>query len=104
MSDNEIWIQLYVGKDKSGSVFKIRVGANQDIDDLKKAVAEERKDDVGSLHYSKLDVYNPGTEIPLNEGDKLDPGDAVSEHTTSSKNPLRVVAPDLLQHNTSVSC
>jgi hypothetical protein len=91
MANEEIWIQLYVGKDKSGSVFDID-HVPKNISALKKAVAEERKDDVGSLHYSKLDVYNPGTEIPPKDEAPLRPGKAVPTGTTD-ENPLRVVAP-----------
>jgi Crinkler effector protein N-terminal domain len=88
----EVWVQLYIGKDKSGDVFKIRVGANQDIDDLKKAVAKELKHDLHHIHYSKLLVFQAGTESPRNEEVKLRPSSIVPK-TTTDENPLRVLAP-----------
>jgi hypothetical protein len=92
----EVWVQLYIGEDKSGRVFKMRVGANQDINDLAKALAEECKDDLGSIHYSKLRVYKAGihmhTQFPPKEEDELDPWEAVPTDTTG-KSPLRVLAP-----------
>ena len=101
-SSYSVWVQLYIGKKTSGSPFKIRVEGESDIDDLKKAVKEACQDDLGSLAHRKLVVYNPGGEFPKEE-DKLSPGKHVPTNTTD-ENPIRVVAPDLLQHNTTVSC
>jgi hypothetical protein len=93
MAGKKVWVQLYIGEDKSGRAFKIEVDGKGDVDDLANAVYEANNNVLGHCNEAQVVVYNPGTEIPLNEGDKLDPGDAVSEHTTSSKYPLRVVAP-----------
>jgi Crinkler effector protein N-terminal domain len=87
-----VWVQLYIGEDKGGDVFKMRVRANHDIDDLKKALAEECKDDLGSIHYSKLRVYKAGTEFPPKEEDRLRPSLIVPTDTTD-ESPLRVLAP-----------
>jgi hypothetical protein len=100
---DEIWVQLYIGEDKSGDVFKMGARGNQDIDDLKKAVHQARGKSLGHCDAADLLVYKAGTQFPSKEEDKLRPSSSVPKDTTD-ENPLRVVAPDLLQHNTTVSC
>jgi serine/threonine protein kinase len=86
------WVQLYIGKDKGGDVFKIRVGANQDIDDLKKAVHQAKGKSLGHCNAADLVVYEAGTELPRKEEVKLRPSSIVPKNTTD-ENPLRVLAP-----------
>jgi hypothetical protein len=106
MADNEVWVQLYVGGDKSGDDFQVTANGSINIDGLKKAVYQANDKVLGHCNPPQLAVYKAATDVPPKEEDKLDPGDAVSEYTTknSSEHPLRVVAPDLPQRNTTVSC
>jgi hypothetical protein len=87
-----VWVQLYIGEDKSCDVFKMRVGANHDIDDLKKAVHQARGKSLGHCDAADLVVYKAGTEFPTKEEDKLRPSLIVPTDTTD-ENPLRVLAP-----------
>jgi hypothetical protein len=93
----EVWVQLYIGKDKSGR--EVKSGDVFDIDHvpnnisaLKKAVHQAKGKSLGHCDTADLVVYKAGTESPPKEEDELDPGEAVPTATTS-KNPLRVVAP-----------
>jgi Crinkler effector protein N-terminal domain len=91
----EVWVQLYIGNDKSRDAFRVKANRNIIIDDLKTAVYQAKDKSLGHCNAADLAVYKAGTDVPPKEDDKLDPGDAVSTHTTknSSKHPLRVVAP-----------
>jgi Protein kinase domain len=97
MADDEVWVQLYIGKDKSGRVLGIDIASldgKKRIQELAEAVYNRKKDNaLAHTHSDDLFVYKAGTECPAEGEEPLDPGDAVSKHTTSSKNPLRVVAP-----------
>jgi hypothetical protein len=88
----DVWIQLYVGKAMCGEVYDIdRVPKN--ISALKRSVYEKCQNVLTHCSALQLFVYSAGTEFPQDEKEKLDPGDAVLEYTTTSKNPLGVVAP-----------
>ena len=102
----EVWVQLYVGEDKSGHVFPIEIAslAKDRIHELTEAVKDKRPNRLAHCDAADLAVYNPGTEFPRNEEDKVDPGDDVSEYTTTSKNPLRVVAPENKQQGKNLWC
>jgi hypothetical protein len=111
MADNEVWVQLYVGEAKCGRVFSIDIEnlvGKKRIQELTEAVYEKCDDELTHCKAWKLFVYKAGTDVPPKEEDKLDPGDAVSTHTTknSSKHPLRVVAPAILnqQPGKNYSC
>jgi hypothetical protein len=88
-----IWVQLYIGKDKSGRAFKMEVDVKGDVDDLANAVYEANNNVLGHCNAAQLVVYKAGTELPPKEEDPLDPGEAVPTDTTS-KNALRVLAPE----------
>jgi hypothetical protein len=103
MSEDGVWVQLYIGKDKSGDVFEVPSGNN--IGALKEAVKEKRPNDLANCDAARLEVYNAGGEFPSEDEAPLRPGKAVPTGTTD-ENPLRVVAPSghgQQQHNT-VSC
>jgi hypothetical protein len=92
MAGKKVWVQLYIGEDKSGRAFKIEVDVKGDFDDLANAVYEANNNFLGHCNAAQLVVYNTGTDLPRQEEVKLDPGDPVPKVTTS-RNPLRVVAP-----------
>jgi hypothetical protein len=86
----KVWVQLYIGNTKSGDVFKARVGAKEDIDDLKTVVYQARHTSLGHCDAAHLDVYKAGTKLSPKEEVPLDPDEI-----------LRVVAPDTSnQHGT----
>lgn len=87
-----VWIQLYLGQEKSGDVFGISVPVNN-IDSLRKAVKEECKPKLDYCAASDLVVYAAGTDVPIPEGtESLDPWDTVPTNSTGPM-PLIVVAP-----------
>jgi hypothetical protein len=90
----EVWVQLYIEKDKSGQVFDIEIASfpRNRISVLARAVHQARGKSLGHCDAADLVVYKAGTEFPPKEEDKLDPGEAVPADTTS-KSPLRVLAP-----------
>jgi Crinkler effector protein N-terminal domain len=92
MTDNEVWVQLYIGEEECGGAFKVKTAANGDIDDLKKAVKKERTNDLAHCDAARLAVYSAGTEFPKEE-DELRPGKPVPTDSTD-ESPLRVVAPE----------
>jgi hypothetical protein len=100
----EVWVQLYIGKDKSGRVFPIEIASlsKDRINDLANAVYEANNNVLGHCNAAQLVVYKAGTELPPKEEDPLDPGEAVPTDTTS-KNPLRVLAP-VNQQGKNLSC
>jgi hypothetical protein len=87
----EVWVQLYIGKDKSGDVFDIDHVPNN-ISALKKAVHQANSNSLGHCDASQLFVYKAGTESPRIEEVKLRPSSIVPK-TTTDENPLRVLAP-----------
>jgi hypothetical protein len=101
MSEEDIvWVQLYIGNAKIGDVFPVRVGTKENIYDLKTAVYQVAAKSLRHCDAFQLDVYMAGTKLPPKEEVPLDPGEVVPTGTTS-KNPLRVVAPDTSnQHGT----
>jgi hypothetical protein len=92
MTDNEVWVQLYIGKTKSGEVFSIRPVPNN-VDHLKKAAYAAKDKSLEHCNAADLVVYNAGTDFPKEEEVPLFPDDHVSIDTTA-RNPLRVVAPE----------
>jgi hypothetical protein len=103
--EDEVWIQLYIeGQGKIGRAFCIEISSlsKDRIDDLAKAVYKAGEKSLGQCDAFQLEIFKAGTEFPPKEEDKLRPGKPVPKGTTD-ENPLRVVAPDLLQHNTTVS-
>ena len=90
MADKEVWVQLYIGKDKCGDVFDIDHVPNA-VDDLKKKVYQDRDKVLGHCSSQHLVVYDQGTKLPTEEA-PLKAREAVSPGTTY-ENPLRVVAP-----------
>ena len=90
MADKEVWVQLYIGKTKSGEVFSIHPVPNN-VDHLKKQVYQDSDKVLGHCNAQHLVFYNQGTELPTEEA-PLRPGMAVPTGTTD-ENPLRVVAP-----------
>ena len=98
----KIWIQLYIkGEGKCGDPYKVEI--RNDISDLAAAIAKDREVDLGYCHHSKLSVYGAGAEFPPNEQDRLRPGMPVPEDTTD-ENPLRVVAPVVVQPQSKNCC
>jgi hypothetical protein len=94
----EVWVQLYIGGDKSGRVFQVRlVGAKQNIDNLADAVHQANGKSLGHCDARQLDVYKAGTEFPTKEEDKLEPWWDVPKDTTG-ESPLCVLAPGKNYH------
>ena len=93
MADGGVWVQLYVGKGKSGEVFDLEP-VPKNISALKKAVKAELLNDLAHCDAAQLVVYkySPDTEDSPKEQDKLWPDIAVP-NDTSARTPLRVVAP-----------
>jgi hypothetical protein len=89
----KVWVQLYIGTAKIGDVFKAKVGAKEDIDDLKTAVYQVAEKLLEHCYAFQLDVYKAGIKLPPKEEVPLDPEEVVPAGTTG-RNPLRVVAPD----------
>jgi Crinkler effector protein N-terminal domain len=87
-----VWVQLYIGEEKSGNTFKVLVKATGNIDDLKEAVKEKRPNDLANCDAAQLAVYNAGSKCPSEEEDPLSPCEGVPKDTTCPR-PLRVVAP-----------
>ena len=90
MADKEVWVQLYIGKTKSGEVFSIHPVPNN-VDHLKKQVYQDSDKVLGHCNAQHLVFYNQGTELPTEEA-PLNAWDGVPKDTTG-QNPLRVVAP-----------
>ena len=91
MADEEVWVQLYIGKDKSGQVFDIDHGSKITISALKKAVYQASAKSLEHCDPRSLEIYEAGTEFPTEEA-PLRPGLNVPTGSTDEK-PLRVVAP-----------
>jgi hypothetical protein len=91
----EVWVQLYIGKDKSGQVFPIEIASlsKDRINDLANAVHQANSNSLGHCDASQLFVYKAGTELPPKEEDPLRPSLIVPKDTTD-ENPLRVLAPE----------
>jgi hypothetical protein len=89
--DEEVWVQLYIGEDKSGEVFSIQP-VPKHIDDLKKAVHQAMDTSLGHCNVAHLLVYKAGTQFPSKEEDKLRPSSSVPKDTNDEK-PVRVLAP-----------
>jgi hypothetical protein len=92
--EDEVWVQLYIGEDKCGDVFRLKMEVKHIIEDLKVAVYQARGKYLGHCDAASLFVYKAGTEFPPKEEDKLRPGKPVPK---GNENPLlRVVAPATL--------
>jgi hypothetical protein len=92
MTDNEVWVQLYIGEVKSGQAFDVdHVPTN--ISALKKAVKKERSNGLGHCDAADLAVYKAGTDVPPKEEAPLRPDKPVPPGSTYDE-PLRVVAPE----------
>ncbi|CAB9516452.1 expressed unknown protein [Seminavis robusta] len=92
MSTPSVWVQLYYdGKGEEGYPIKIRP-IPEDVADLAKEVKVERPNALSHCDAADLSVYSPGTKPPFSQDNAVDPGDDVPPSTTS-KNPLIVVAP-----------
>jgi len=86
-----VWIQLYIGGEKNGSVFGIYDFAGN-VDQLRKAV-KEKWPELNETAAARLIVYPAGTSVPVSEGtEPIDPGDNVPRNT-NCRNPLIVIAP-----------
>jgi hypothetical protein len=102
----EVWVQLYIGKDKSGRVFPIEIASlsKDRINDLADAVYEANGNSLGHCNAAQLVVYKAGTELPRKEEDPLDPWTKVPTDTIGEK-PLCVVAPaNVNQQGKNLSC
>jgi Crinkler effector protein N-terminal domain len=89
-----VWIQLYIGDEKSGKAFKIEVNDNDDIDDLSEAAKKKCRTALEHCDAARLDVFKAGTKYPPEEKDKLSPGKTVPLDTTDEM-ALLVVAPPM---------
>jgi hypothetical protein len=89
-----VWVQLYIGKDKSGDVFEVPSGKS--IDAFKKAVHQEAGNLLGHCRPFQLDVYNAGIKCPSEDEAPLSPWEGVPKDITGPR-PLRVVAPQKKQ-------
>jgi hypothetical protein len=99
----KVLIQLYVGEGMCGRVFQVRVGVNQNIDDLANAVYQAMGTSLGHCDAADLVVYKAGTEFPPKEEDKLRYSLIVPRDTTED-NPLRVLAPAKQQQANGKKC
>jgi hypothetical protein len=63
MSSSSVWVQLYIGNDKSGRVFDID-HAPEYIGALTRAVHQARGKSLGHCDAADPLVYAPGTEQP----------------------------------------
>ena len=99
MADEEVWVQLYIGNDKSGGAFPIEIASlrKDRIHDLAKAVYEAKDKSLGHCDAADLLVYKAGTDFPAEGEAPLGPGKAVPTGTTD-ENPLVVVAPAPAPH------
>jgi hypothetical protein len=87
-----VWVQLYIGQEKVGRPFGV-YDFRGNVDQLTEAVKEKCRADLSNVSANKLNVYPPGTEIPILEGaESLNPWDTVQTDTTG-KAPLIVIAP-----------
>ena len=88
-----VWIKLYIGEeDENPAVFGI-CDFSGIIDDLKEKIKERATNALKAIDADRLEVYAPGTIVPVQGGNRpIDPGDDISS-TTTSKTPLIVVAP-----------
>ena len=99
--EKTVWVQLYIGKKKSGEdPFQVRVAVNSNINDLKEAVKEKRSNALATCDAADLLVYKLVIVDNKNEKVKLKPGNAVPTGTTD-ENPLVVVAPPQGQTQTN---
>jgi Crinkler effector protein N-terminal domain len=93
-SSDSVWVQLYIGKKKSGEdPFQVRVAVNSNINDLKEAVKEKRSNALATCDAADLLVYKLVIVDNKNEKVKLDPRDPVPMDMDTKEKPLVVVAP-----------
>jgi hypothetical protein len=95
MADEEVWVQLYIVKDKSGRVLGIDIASldgKKRIQELATAVYQAKGKSLSHCDAADLVVYKAGTECPSEGEDKLRPSWIVPTDTTDEL-PLRVVAP-----------
>jgi HNH endonuclease len=64
---SKVWVQLYVGEAKSGDALRLKIEANQEIEDLKKAAYDAKDKSLGHCNAADLLVYAPDTERPFSE-------------------------------------
>jgi hypothetical protein len=83
-----VWIQLYVGDQKSGGATKILCQRDLDIDDFTKLVKEKRAAELQDCDAQDLVVYSHGT-LDF-RGDGLD---STTPDGTTKEQPLIVRAP-----------
>jgi hypothetical protein len=87
-----VWIQLYIGGEKNGSVFGIYDFAGN-VDQLREALKKKCQPKLEHCDGNMLTVYPAGTSVPVSEGtEPIDPSDNVPRNT-SSRNPLIVIGP-----------
>jgi len=89
-----VWIQLYLGDQKTGHVTKIRCKFDLDIDDFTKLVKAEAPNYLNTVDPIHLVVYPPGTPLDaLNDNDRLRCGGPVPGGTTDEQPLVMVIAP-----------
>ena len=92
MTSQSVWIQLYLGTEKSGSVFELRQILNN-VNDLKEEVKKRRSNTLRHVDDTGLKVYRAGTPVPVPKGtDPLEPWKPVPTNTTGPAH-LIVIAP-----------
>ena len=92
-SEDGIWIQLYIGTEKS-CIVKIRP-IPETVYDLQEEVKNKVAIKLSHCDAADLMVFAVGTSVPIRDGtEPLDPGDtvpSVASGTTAGKPPLVVV-------------
>jgi hypothetical protein len=103
MTTTTVWVQLYIGQEKSGDDPFGVYDFSGNVDQLKVAVKEKCSNTLSHCDAASLKVYTPGTKVPILEGTtSIDPGGEVPKGT-NSKGPLIVVAPEKQQQHNMVS-
>jgi hypothetical protein len=99
-----VWIQLYLGDQKTGQATKIRCKFDLDIDDFTKLVKAEVPNYLNTVDPIHLVVYPPGTPLDaLHDNDRLRCGGPVPGGRTDEQPLVMVIAPTLpLQRNSAL--
>ena len=89
---NGVWVQIYVGGEKSGTEFGIYDETVDTVDELRVAVKEACKPDLDYCSRNKINVYATCTVVPTPEStEPHDLRNKVSDHYKQG-NTLIVVA------------
>jgi hypothetical protein len=81
-----VWVQLYLGEEKHGRVFRVRMMEDAMIEDLKEEVNLYSRGELQSPMYRWL-VYKADADNALDERDEL------KSYWLVGDKPLRVVVP-----------